>query len=201
MNGRVVTTSVAGAALATGGLLLGRTARRAVGGGPPARRGPAVPYKRGARIEEIVTVARPPQDVYAAWRDLESLPHIMPNVKKVEASNGDRRTRWTVAGPGGAPVSWEAEIIEDVPGSHISWRADAAPVKHAGTVRFAPAPGGRGTEVRIEIEYLPPGGFLGVFGVKAARLSSQKFVELDVRRFKSVLEAGGVALNGTDVTQ
>ncbi len=139
--------------------MLGRTARRALDGGPPDVRGPAVPYKRGARIDEIVTVALQPHEVYSAWRDLESLPHIMPNVKKVEAIDGDRRTRWTVAGPGGGSVTWDAEIIEDVPGSHISWRADNAPVKHAGTVRFTPAPGGRGTEVRDRNRILTAGRF------------------------------------------
>jgi uncharacterized membrane protein len=198
MKQRMVTASVAGAALATGGVMLGRTARRTFAGDSSTK---VIPYKRGARIEEYVTIARPPADVYAAWRDLESLPLVMPNVQRVESTNGQARSRWTVRGPGGKSISWEAEIFEDVPNQRIAWRADRAPVKHAGTVRFMPAPGGRGTELRVEIEYLPPGGLLGVFGVKAARASSQHFVALDLRRFKSVMEAGGVALNGTDVTQ
>ncbi len=198
MDKRLVTGSVAGAALATGGVLLGRTARRSIG---PRNTHAAVPYGRGARIEVTETIARSPQDVYAAWRDLESLPLVMPNVKRVETLNGSSRSRWSASGPGGVPVSWEAEIMEDVPGERISWRADGAPVKHAGTVRFSPAPGGRGTEIRIEIEYVPPGGPLGVLGVKVARISPQKFIDLDMRRFKSILEAGDVALNGTDVTE
>ena len=67
-------------------------------------------------------------------------------------------------------------------------------------MRFAPAPGGRGTEVRIEIEYVVPGGPLGV-GLKLAKKPPLRILELDLRRFKSVLEAGDVAVNGTDVTE
>ncbi len=186
--------SVAGAALAIVGLLLGKV-RRA---GPRNARA-TVPYGHGSRLEEITTIAREPLDVYAAWRDLESLPLVMPHVKRVQKMPGSARSRWTLAGPGGNDVTWEAEIFEDVPGERIAWRADNAPVKHAGAVRFAAAPGGRGTEVRIEIEYLAPGGPLGALGLKFVKKPPLRLLELDLRRFKSDLEAGDVAVNGTDV--
>ena len=197
-----VTVSVTGAALATGGALLGRTARRGIG---PRNRNATVPYGHGARIDETKTIARPPGDVYAAFRDLESLPLVMPNIKRVETSSESTQSRWTVAAPGGKAITWDAEIIEDVPGERISWRADNAPVKHAGTVLFSAAPGGRGTELRVEIEYVPPGGPLGVplaaLGLKIAKASPQQFVTVDLRRFKSIMEAGDIAVNGTDVSQ
>ena len=193
-----VTVSLTGAALATGGALLGRGTRRGIG---PRNRGATVPYGHGARIDETRTIARPPDDVYAAFRDLESLPLVMPNVKRVQSPEGSAQSRWTVAGPGGKRITWDAEIIEDVPGERISWRADSAPVKHAGSVRFGAAPGGRGTELRVEIEYVPPGGPLGALGVKLAKISPQHFVTVDLRRFKSMMEAGDIAVNGTDVTE
>ncbi len=196
MERRWVTLSVAGAALAIVGALL-RTTR---GNGPRNARA-TVPYGHGSRIEERKTIAREPLEVYAAWRDLESLPLVMPHVKRVDNLNGGTRSRWTLAGPGDAEVTWEADIFEDVPGERIAWRADAAPIKHAGTVRFAPAPGGRGTEVHIEIEYVAPGGPLGALGIKFAKKPPLRLLELDLRRFKSVLEAGDVAVNGTDVSE
>ena len=196
MERRWVTLSVAGAALAGVGALLRSSRARG-----PRNNNATVPYGHGSRIEEIKTIAREPLEVYAAWRDLESLPLVMPHVKRVENLNGGTRSRWTLAGPGDATVTWEADIFEDVPGERIAWRADDAPVKHAGTVRFTPAPGGRGTEVQIEIEYVAPGAPLAALGLKFAKKPPLRLLELDLRRFKSVLEAGDVAVNGTDVSQ
>ena len=196
MERRWVSLGVTGAALAVVGALL-RTSRGTGARNPKA----TVPYGHGTRIEEMKTIAREPLEVYAAWRDLESLPLVMPHVKRVESMSGGTRSRWTVAGPGDAQVTWEADIFEDVPGERIAWRADNAPVKHAGTVRFAPAPGGRGTEVRIEIEYVAPGGPLAALGIKLFKKPPLRLLELDLRRLKSVLEAGDVAINGTDVSE
>ena len=196
MERRWVTLSVAGAALALVGTLL-----RASRGRGPRNANATVPYGHGSRLEEMKTIAREPLEVYAAWRDLESLPLVMPHVKRVENRSGSTRSRWTVAGPGNADVTWEADIFEDVPGERIAWRADDAPVRHAGTVRFAQAPGGRGTEVHIEVEYVAPGGPLAALGIKLAKKQPLRLLELDLRRFKSVLEAGDVAVNGTDVSK
>ncbi len=192
MNRRWITFVALGSAVAAvGALLAGRSSG-------PRNPGATVPYGRGSRLEDTRTIARPPLEVYAAWRALENLPLVMPHVKDVEAID-DVRSRWTVGGPAGRAVSWEAVIFEDVPGERIAWRADDGPVRHAGTVRFAPAPGGRGTEVRVEIEYVAPGGPFGALAVAFARKPPKRLLELDLRRFKSVLEAGDVALNGTDV--
>lgn len=195
MKRQWITFTVAGAALAVTGAAL-----RSRGAGP-RNTNATVPYGHGSRIEEIKTIAREPLEVYAAWRDLESLSLVMPHVKRVETVNGGTRSRWTLATGATPDVTWEADIFEDVPGERIAWRADAAPVKHAGTVRFAPAPGGRGTEVRIEIEFVAPGGPLAALGIKLAKKPPLRLLELDLRRFKSVMEAGDVAVNGTDISE
>lgn len=39
------------------------------------------------------------------------LPQIMPDVKNVEANDGDAdTTHWTVAGPAGKTIEWDAKI-------------------------------------------------------------------------------------------
>ena len=53
----------------------------------------------------------------------------------------------------------------------------------------------------MEIEYVPPAGPVGALAGKLAQLPPLRLVEVDLRRFKSVLEAGDVAVNGTDVTE
>ena len=64
-----------------------------------------------------------------------------------------------------------------------------APLPNSGVVRFLPAPGGRGTEVHLEITYHPA----GLVGAAIARLFGKEpgqQVESDLRRLKQVLEAG-----------
>ncbi|MEO7911327.1 MAG: hypothetical protein ABIV47_16910, partial [Roseiflexaceae bacterium] len=63
-------------------------------------------------------------------------------------------------------------------------------VENAGTVRFEPATGGRGTIVRVVIDYKPPAGALGAAVAKLFGEAPQQQIEGDLRRFKSIMEAG-----------
>lgn len=182
-------------ALVTGGTLVARSRRRKF---PTGNASAAVPYDRGRRIERHATIARDPTDVYAAWRNFEHLPHIMPNLRRVETLDATH-SRWTIVGPGNTSLAWVAELIDASPNERIAWRVDAAAVPHAGSVRFSPAPGGRGTEVAVEIEYLAPAGLFGRLVALVVQAPPVRLGEIDLRRFKSILEVGDVALNGTDI--
>ena len=93
----------------------------------------------------------------------------------------------------GRTVAWDAEIVEDVPNERISWRSlEDAEVPNAGVVRFEPAPGGRGTVVRIRLHYRPPGGEIGAALAHAFGEAPDQQVREDLRRFKRVLETGEV---------
>ena len=54
------------------------------------------------------------------------------------------------------------------------------------------APGGRGTEVHVELRYDPPGGKLGALVAKLFGEEPGQQVEGDLRRFKQVIETGEV---------
>src|SRR5262249_44485791 len=70
-----------------------------------------------------------------------------------------RRSHWVVRGPAGTRVGWDAEIVNEIPHQLIGWRSlEHADVASAGSVHFAPVPGGRGTEVRVVLRYEPPAG-------------------------------------------
>lgn len=159
----------------------------------------AVPYRHGARIEKAFTIERSADDLYAYWRRLENLPTIMSHLAEVR-ENDDGRSHWVARGPRGITSAWDAELIDDTPGERIAWRSvGPTTTPNAGSVRFVPAPGGRGTEVHVEMEWTPPGGPLGASFVRAFGGDPALIVERDLRRFKSMMEAGDIALNGTDV--
>jgi uncharacterized membrane protein len=90
-------------------------------------------------------------------------------------------------------VEWDAEIVTDKPNEVIAWRSlDGSDVDTAGSVHFRELPGGRGTEVRVELKYDPPAGKLGTAVAKLFGLSPEAQIRADLRRFKQILEAGEV---------
>src|SRR5207249_2027387 len=104
---------------------------------------------------------------------------------------GRGRSVWTAKGPLGAPVSWAAEIITDVPPELISWRSIGdSDVVSAGSVRFTPVGGDRGTEVCVKLQYDPPAGKAGAALAWLLGDDAQTAIEEDLRRFKRHLETG-----------
>ena len=71
----------------------------------------------------------------------------------------------------------------------------AATVPNAGSVRFSDAPGGRGTEVHVTLEYDPPAGRLGQLVAKLFGEEPDVQVREDLRRFKAIMEAGEAPTN------
>jgi uncharacterized membrane protein len=144
-----------------------------------------------AQVQSI-TINRAPEEVYRFWRDFQNLPRFMNNLESVQVID-ERRSHWVAKGPAGTTVEWDAEIIEDRPNELIAWRSvEGSDVDNWGTVRFERAPGGRGTEVTVEIEYNPPGGALGAGIAKILGEAPEQQIKDDLRRLKQVLEVGEV---------
>ncbi|MBF9127876.1 SRPBCC family protein [Plantactinospora sp. S1510] len=148
--------------------------------------------RRAVRASATVTINRSADEVYRFWRDFENLPRFMYHLESVR-SDGDGRSHWTVKGPAGRRVEWDAEVVEDHLSEMISWRSvRGARVPNAGRVRFARAAGGRGTEVRVELAYAPPGGAVGRAVAKLFGEEPEQQIRDDLRRFKQVMETGEV---------
>jgi uncharacterized membrane protein len=178
--------SGAGLALVGAGIAyLGATGKLPIGAGAPGGDG-------SVRVEQSVTINQPPAVVYEFWRDFGPLPRFMTHLKSVTPTGGGR-THWVANGPFGRSVEWDAEIINEEPGRLIAWRAlDGADIQHTGSVRFEPAPGGRGTELRLRMEYAPPAGAAGAAVAKLFGEEPSLQTHDDLRRLKSYLEAGEV---------
>jgi uncharacterized membrane protein len=143
--------------------------------------------------EAAATIARPPGEVYAFFRRLENVPRFMAFVESVQPID-ETRSRWVARTAAGQVLHWEAEILEDRPGELIAWRSrPGALVHHAGAMRLRPAPGDRGTEVRLEVEFEPPGAPLGRALAHVLGTATEYVAEEDLRRAKQILEAGETA--------
>ncbi len=144
------------------------------------------------RARTSITVNRRPEEVYGYWHRLENLPNFMYHLESVQPDEGGR-SRWAARAPAGTTVEWEAQVVENVPNQVIAWRSlEGADVPNSGSVRFRPAPGGRGTEVILELEYAPPGGAIGAASARLFGEEPLQQAKDDLRRFKQVIETGEV---------
>jgi uncharacterized membrane protein len=154
-----------------------------------AREETGVPGNKGIRVEQSVEVSLPAVQVFAYWRNLENLPLFMPHLKSVKRTE-DGISLWTVEGPAGTTVQWDAEIINERPGEMLAWRSlPGADVQNAGTVRFHPLEHGRGTRVTVVLQYQPPGGQIGAAVASIFGESPDKQLAADLLRFRDWIEA------------
>jgi uncharacterized membrane protein len=161
----------------------------------PDKRRPDMPTLaggRGCRVERTVTVMRSADELYERWRDLSRLPDLMPHIEKVTPLEGGR-SRWVARGPAGVRFAWDAELIADKPGQLIAWRSvERADIDNAGSVRFTPVAGGRGTEVKVLLSYAPPAGRAGCAAATVLGRGADTEVREDLRRFKQRMETNEV---------
>jgi uncharacterized membrane protein len=144
------------------------------------------------RVSKTFTINAAPDEVYRFWRQLDNLPRFMRHLESVERMGG-RISHWVARGPAGMRVQWDAEMIEDTP-QRISWRSlEHADVRNSGSVEFRPAPGDRGTELRVRLQYDPPGGKAGKWFAKLFGEAPDQQLYEDLRRVKSLIETGEIA--------
>jgi uncharacterized membrane protein len=154
----------------------------------------SVPYELGVRARAAVTVNKPRETVYRFWRDFENLPRFMKHLISVTNDPDPRRSRWVAEGPAGSKVEWIAEIHNDVENELIAWRSlPGSEVDSAGSVRFKDAPGNRGTEVLVELQYNPPAGLVGASIAKLFGRDAETEIESDLFRLRAFFETGEVA--------
>ena len=149
--------------------------RRALGG--PA----------GVNVTEAVTIARPIEELYRFWRNLENLPRLMQHLESVERMT-DTLSHWRARGPAGTTLEWDAEIINEVPNTVIGWRSlEGADVVSAGSVNFDAEGDGR-TRVTVRLQYSPPGGKAGAALAKFFGGDAATEILEDLQRFKEQVE-------------
>ncbi len=158
-------------------------------GGEPA----SGPLERGATIDRSIIVNRTPAEVYLFWRNLENLPRFMPHLQSVTVTGNT--SHWVASTPAiSMPIAWDAQITEDQPNQYIAWGSlPGSMFTTTGEVSFVRAPGGRGTEVRVHIEYAAPAGAAGAALAKALKPIAGQILDDDLHHFKEVMEVGEAA--------
>jgi len=151
-----------------------------------------LPYGYGIKLKKAITIDKPADQIYACWRNLENLPALFDNLLSVKRID-ERKSHWTLRVPGRARLEWDAEITIDRPNEMIGWRSlDGADLDNAGSIRFERATGGRGTVVRVALQYNPPAGRLGAALATLMGEKPASQVQEALRKLKQLMETGEI---------
>jgi uncharacterized membrane protein len=151
-------------------------------------------YKEGL-VGRTVSIDKPREEIFAAWRDFTRFPTFMENVERVE-DLGDGRSRWTIKAPLGSTVQLVTRISEEIPNDLIAWKSEPdSQVQTQGRVQLFEVAPGRGTAVRLTMTYDPPAGLPGRAIAKVLQREPNVQARRDLRRFKQLIETGEVATN------
>lgn len=143
-------------------------------------------------VQKSVTIDAPPEKLYQYWRNLENLPRFMENLESVKADGG--RSHWVARGPLDAKIEWDAEITQERENELISWRSvEGAAVELEGAVHFKPAPQGRGTEVKVKMDYRLPGGKSASALAWILGRAPRQQISRELRKLKQLMETGEIA--------
>lgn len=157
-------------------------------------------WSGAALLSRAVTINAPRSEVYRRFRDLARWPDWAVNVEAIDIGvDGGLHLR--TRGPTG-DSEWDGQITEEEDGALLVISSDAdsdMPI----TLRcaFRDAPAGRGTEIHGVIAYEPPGGSLGRYAAKLTQREPGIQLRRDLKRFKSLIETGEIAVNGPQGTE
>jgi uncharacterized membrane protein len=147
---------------------------------------------RDVHIQKSITINETPAHLYKFWRDFENLPRFMDGLESVTKLD-ETRSHWVANGPGDKRVEWDAEIYNEKEGELIAWRSlPGADVTNAGSVHFEPAPDGRGTYLKVTLNYNPPGGKAAALFAKLFGKEPGQLVENNLKRLKQLIETGEI---------
>lgn len=138
------------------------------------------------RLEGSIEVNAPINEVYDYWETLENLPNFMRNVEQVR-STGENTTHWSVKGPLGTSVEFDARTTQNDRNEALAWNSEDGDVETSGQVRFQDLGNDR-TRVEVQMNWFdPPGGRVGeaVSGVVAG---PKTILEQDLQNFKDLME-------------
>jgi uncharacterized membrane protein len=142
--------------------------------------------KQWVRTSALVLAS--PDDLYRAWRDIESIPLWQEQI--VSVVQIDPNTSHWIMRSGEEAIEWNSEILADEPGRRIAWRSIGGDSDNAGEVVFEPASGGRGTIVTVLQEFRMSklvSGWESITG----RNPKQAIIE-NLRHFKALMETGEI---------
>jgi uncharacterized membrane protein len=140
-------------------------------------------------IQKTINIEAPVDRVFTYWSHPENFPDFMTHVLEVRRI-GDGLYRWTVGGPAGLRVQWDAGITDLDFNERLAWKSlPGAVVDQAGVTQFSSNPDGS-TRIDVKMSYNPPAGVLGHAIAELFGVDPKHEMDDDLMRMKSFIETG-----------
>lgn len=144
-----------------------------------------------ASARAAVTIDRPADKLRTLWLEPETQPRIWSHFADVTASAAGAFD-WVARGPAGGEYRWQTQT-EASAGDALRWTSlEGTDVANAGTLRFRPAPGDRGTELHLQVRFDPPGGIVGEAASKLFHVVPREIVLTALYRFRALALTGEI---------
>lgn len=151
-------------------------------------------WNSAALVSRAVTINAPRAEIFSRFRDMARWPEWSANVERVDVNeSGD--LHFVSIDPSGA-VEWDGTITEETENKLLAIASvPDSQVPITARYEFRDAPGGRGTEIHGIVAYEPPGGSLARYAAKLTQREPGIQLRRDLKRFKSLIETGEIAVN------
>ncbi len=117
--------------------------------------------RRAVDLDDAVSVGAPVEEIWPLVSDYTIFAELMPDIREIRRSADGRLSHWTIAGPAGVPVRFDAVETRREEGREIAWKTtEGQLVAHTGAIRLMPEPGGR-TRIQVRLTYNPVAGAVG----------------------------------------
>lgn len=146
--------------------------------------------RRALTLHKTMELAAPIWEVYRFWSEFENFPSFMRGVLDVRTHGNKRRSHWTIRGPAGSHLHFDAERTREIPNRLLAWKTvRGSLIRHSGKVTFFEGMRG-GTKIELELSFNPPAGMLGLELAKLLGLEPKKLVEESLCQMKQLIEQG-----------
>jgi uncharacterized membrane protein len=146
------------------------------------------PYQ--GRVRAAFTINKTPQEVYDFVRNADNWGRALRE-PKFEHDGRDCITLGFGA-KNRAEFKSHVELTDEKPGEFIAWASEDQMLEHRGVVRFKKAPGNRGTEISVALEYKSPTGPISQALAALAGLDPRQLVREGLRQIKQLMETGEI---------
>lgn len=144
-----------------------------------------------AAAHAAVTIGRPAEELRALWLRPDVQSQIWAHFADI-TSLDDRTAEWVAHGPAGGEYRWRTATAQSGT-DELRWSTlDGADVPNTGSLAFRPAPGDRGTELHLQVQFNPPGGAIGTAVSKMFHIVPREIVLKALYRFRALAQTGEI---------
>jgi len=147
---------------------------------------------RRVDVHRSILIQAPRSKIYLTWRDVPGLERFFDRVSSVDAR--DAKTSHWIARFGPLAFTWDARIVEDLPGRRLRWRSlPGADVEHEGSIELSEFPDQRSTVLAVHLRFQPPAASVtSIFHGLIHRWTEHQLA-MDLLRLRQFIETGEVS--------